>query len=111
MDKKVDGNIPRQTYHRMHMTKVFGACMLQTVKEPSGRNLQPFVNRAAATSRQRRTLTAMAGANGSAATDPKLTALREAMSAANGGQGVQAYIVPSEDPHMVRHNDSGSPAH
>jgi Xaa-Pro aminopeptidase len=42
----------------------------------------------------------MAGANGSAATDPKLTALREAMSAANGGQGVHAYIVPSEDPHM-----------
>jgi hypothetical protein len=53
----------------------------------------------------------MAGANGSAATDPKLTALREAMSAANGGQGVHAYIVPSEDPHMVRHTNCGSPAH
>ena len=84
--------------------------MLQTVKEPSGRSLQPFVTRVHATSRHRRTLTAMAGANGSAATDPKLTALREAMSAANGGQGVHAYIVPSEDPHMVRYGSGMPPA-
>jgi hypothetical protein len=48
----------------------------------------------------------MAGANGSAPADPKLTALREAMVGANGGQGVHAYIIPSEDPHMVRHFDT-----
>lgn len=41
------------------------------------------------------------GTNGSAPSDPKLAALREAMAAADGGAGVHAYIIPSEDPHMV----------
>ena len=36
-----------------------------------------------------------------AAADPKLAALREALLQADGGRGVQAFIVPSEDPHMV----------
>jgi len=32
--------------------------------------------------------------------DAKLAALRAAMAAADGGRGVAAYIVPTEDPHM-----------
>eukprot|EP00195_Chlamydomonas_chlamydogama_P009509 CAMPEP_0202892282 /NCGR_PEP_ID=MMETSP1392-20130828/2027_1 /ASSEMBLY_ACC=CAM_ASM_000868 /TAXON_ID=225041 /ORGANISM="Chlamydomonas chlamydogama, Strain SAG 11-48b" /LENGTH=683 /DNA_ID=CAMNT_0049576179 /DNA_START=304 /DNA_END=2355 /DNA_ORIENTATION=- len=32
--------------------------------------------------------------------DERLSALRAAMSHADGGQGVHAYIVPTEDPHM-----------
>lgn len=32
--------------------------------------------------------------------DPRLQALRDHMAAANGGHGVAAFIVPSEDPHM-----------
>ena len=36
-----------------------------------------------------------------AAVDPKLEALRHHMAAAEGGAGVDAYIIPSEDPHMV----------
>lgn len=31
----------------------------------------------------------------------KVEQLRKLMAAANGGKGVQAYIIPSEDPHMV----------
>lgn len=44
----------------------------------------------------------MAGANGSSPADPKVAALREAMAGADEGNGVHAYIIPSEDPHMVR---------
>ena len=40
------------------------------------------------------------GAKGKA-TDPKLEALRKQMAAAEDGAGVDAYIIPSEDPHMV----------
>ena len=32
---------------------------------------------------------------------PKVNRLRQLMAAADGGRGVQAYIIPSEDPHMV----------
>jgi Xaa-Pro aminopeptidase len=32
--------------------------------------------------------------------DPKLAKLRELMAKANGGKGVQAFIIPTEDPHM-----------
>jgi Xaa-Pro aminopeptidase len=35
-----------------------------------------------------------------AAADPRLARLREAMVKADGGKGVAAYIVPTEDPHM-----------
>eukprot|EP00879_Flechtneria_rotunda_P015989 GHRR01016722.1.p1 GENE.GHRR01016722.1~~GHRR01016722.1.p1 ORF type:complete len:698 (+),score=235.84 GHRR01016722.1:303-2396(+) len=35
-----------------------------------------------------------------AAADPRLTKLRELMAKADGGKGVAAYIVPTEDPHM-----------
>ena len=31
---------------------------------------------------------------------PKLAGLRAAMAAADGGRGVSAYLVPTEDPHM-----------
>ena len=31
--------------------------------------------------------------------------LRKEMAAADGGRGVSAYIIPSEDPHMVRLSD------
>ncbi len=34
--------------------------------------------------------------------DPKLVALRQQMAAAEGGKGVDVYIIPTEDPHMVR---------
>lgn len=53
---------------------------------------------------------AAAGAAGAAAptaaapkapSDAKVAAMRAAMAAADGGRGVQAFIVPSEDPHMV----------
>lgn len=37
----------------------------------------------------------------STTTDQKLVDLRKAMQEADGGQGVDAFIVPSEDPHMV----------
>jgi len=45
---------------------------------------------------------ATSNGNGHSATpaDPKLAALRAAMAAADGGRGVAAYIVPTEDPHM-----------
>lgn len=33
--------------------------------------------------------------------DLKLEALRQLMREADGGRGVDAYIVPTEDPHMV----------
>jgi Xaa-Pro aminopeptidase len=42
---------------------------------------------------------AAAPSNGSAG-DPRLVRLREAMSKVDGGKGVTAYIVPTEDPHM-----------
>lgn len=32
----------------------------------------------------------------------KLALMRAAMASADGGRGVHAFIVPSEDPHMVR---------
>lgn len=32
--------------------------------------------------------------------DPRLVRLREAMGKADGGKGVSAYIIPTEDPHM-----------
>lgn len=32
--------------------------------------------------------------------DPRLVRLRAAMAAADGGKGVSAYLVPTEDPHM-----------
>ncbi len=32
----------------------------------------------------------------------KVEQLRKEMAAADGGRGVSAYIIPSEDPHMVR---------
>lgn len=38
--------------------------------------------------------------NGAHPADAKLAALRAAMAAADGGRGVAAYIVPTEDPHM-----------
>lgn len=36
-----------------------------------------------------------------AAPDARVAALRQALAQADGGKGVQAFIVPSEDPHMV----------
>ena len=36
-----------------------------------------------------------------AAVDLKLEALRHQMAATEGGAGIDAYIIPSEDPHMV----------
>jgi Xaa-Pro aminopeptidase len=41
---------------------------------------------------------AAAPSNGSV--DPRLVRLREAMGKADGGKGVSAYIIPTEDPHM-----------
>lgn len=49
-----------------------------------------------------RCVTMGSATNGGAAGDPKLAALREKMAAADGGAGVAAYIIPSEDPHMER---------
>ncbi|KAI8470117.1 MAG: hypothetical protein J3K34DRAFT_459008 [Monoraphidium minutum] len=40
------------------------------------------------------------GASNGGAGDTRVARLREAMAAADGGKGVQAYIIPSEDPHM-----------
>lgn len=48
-----------------------------------------------------RCVTMGATANGASGGDPKLVALREKMAAADDGAGVAAYIIPSEDPHMV----------
>jgi len=45
---------------------------------------------------------AAAPTKSAAAPDPRLSALRAAMAAADGGAGVDAYIIPTEDPHMVR---------
>ena len=42
------------------------------------------------------------GGASSGPTDPKLVALRQAMAGADGGKGVDVYVVPTEDPHMVR---------
>lgn len=33
--------------------------------------------------------------------DSKVQRLRQALSKAASGQGVDAFIIPSEDPHMV----------
>jgi len=41
------------------------------------------------------------GGASSGPADPKLVALRQAMAAADGGKGVDVYVVPTEDPHMV----------
>ncbi len=43
------------------------------------------------------------GGASSGPADPKLVALRQAMADADGGKGVDVYVVPTEDPHMVRH--------
>lgn len=43
---------------------------------------------------------AAAPSNGSDGGDPRLARLRAAMSRADGGKGVTAYIIPTEDPHM-----------
>jgi hypothetical protein len=37
----------------------------------------------------------------SAGGDSRLAALRAAMAAADGGRGVDAFIIPTEDSHMV----------
>lgn len=37
--------------------------------------------------------------------DYNVEQLRKEMAAADGGRGVSAYIIPSEDPHMVRLSD------
>ena len=42
------------------------------------------------------------GGASSGPADPKLVALRQQMAAADGGKGVDVYVVPTEDPHMVR---------
>ena len=47
------------------------------------------------------TVEAPMATNGASAADDKLLALRELMEKADGGNGVDAYIVPTEDPHMV----------
>lgn len=60
------------------------------------RSLRPATDRGA------RCVTMGSATNGGAAGDPKLAALREKMAAADGGAGVAAYIIPSEDPHMER---------
>ena len=41
------------------------------------------------------------GGASSGPTDPKLVALRQQMAAADGGKGVDVYVIPTEDPHMV----------
>lgn len=41
-----------------------------------------------------------AGTATNGADDPKLAALRKLMAEADGGRGVDAYIIPTEDPHM-----------
>ena len=47
----------------------------------------------------------VAGTGGASngAADPKLAALRQQMAAADGGKGVDVYVIPTEDPHMVTH--------
>lgn len=35
----------------------------------------------------------------------KVEQLRKEMAVADGGKGVSAYIIPTEDPHMVRLSD------
>lgn len=40
-------------------------------------------------------------ASSSPNTSAKVEELRKLMAAADGGKGVQAYIIPSEDTHMV----------
>ena len=44
---------------------------------------------------------ATAPAAAAPAVDAKLNRLREAMAKADGGKGIHAFIVPSEDTHMV----------
>ena len=46
----------------------------------------------------------VAGTGGakSGAVDPKLVALRQQMAYAEDGKGIDVYIIPTEDPHMVR---------
>lgn len=34
--------------------------------------------------------------------NPMVDHLRKEMAAADGGRGVSAYIIPTEDPHMVK---------
>ena len=45
--------------------------------------------------------TASRATNGAAVTDKKLVELRKSLASAEGGAGVDAYIIPTEDPHMV----------
>ncbi len=92
-----------QKCRSLHLTKFF--VHVQGDQEASLRGLSLGVATQTTSHSRSRAITAMAGTNGtngSAPSDPKLAALREAMAAANGGSGVHAYIVPSEDPHMVR---------
>lgn len=79
------------------------------LQAPIPRHSQEAVSAAAGRPSSHSRLTqvaAMAAAGGApaaaAAVDPKLVAMREALARADGGKGVQAFIVPSEDPHMVR---------
>lgn len=46
------------------------------------------------------TTAAMAENGAQVASDPRVSKLRESMAKAEGGKGVQVYIVPTEDPHM-----------
>lgn len=43
---------------------------------------------------------ASAGSPPAGGGDPRLVALRKLMASADGGRGVAAYIIPTEDPHM-----------
>lgn len=64
----------------------------------------PFFRKAAAapklTARAAATEATMA-TEASVGGDAKLAALRELMRKADGGKGVDAYIIPTEDPHMA----------
>ena len=56
----------------------------------------------AAAAEEQDAMVAGTGGAKSGAVDPKLVALRQQMATCEGGKGVDVYIVPTEDPHMVR---------
>ncbi|KAL4527940.1 hypothetical protein Ndes2526B_g07731 [Nannochloris sp. 'desiccata'] len=84
------------------LSNVFGSLKVKTI-EPSHPQLHPLFNKNyhhTLTTTTRTMATNTEAATPTTVTDPKLVKLRELLASAESGTGVDALIVPSEDPHM-----------
>eukprot|EP00884_Botryococcus_braunii_P009047 jgi/Botrbrau1/18143/Bobra.53_1s0015.2 len=92
------------TLHRSSKNQTPRALVQFQLAQPLPQNLvcpATFVRVPSPKRVQARPMASVSNGNGvAAAKDERVEALREQMRLADGGRGVDAYIIPSEDPHM-----------